>query len=165
MRAFEQLMRAHEHVAFRAAHAVTRNHADAEEAVQEAFLNAYRSLRRFRRGLPFRPWLLRIVLNEAKDRRHAAARARGLAERADQEAGARAEAPATVPVIDAERRSLLLAALDRLPAKQRDVVTCRYLLELSEEETAATLSLRPGTVKSRLSRALTRLEADLEGAL
>jgi RNA polymerase sigma-70 factor (ECF subfamily) len=54
------------------------------------------------------------------------------------------------------------AALARLPAKHRDVVRCRFLLELSEEETAEKLGVRPGTVKSRLSRALDKLRTDFE---
>jgi RNA polymerase sigma-70 factor (ECF subfamily) len=60
-------------------------------------------------------------------------------------------------------RRRLLAAVDRLPEKLRAVVTCRYLLELSEEETAAVLGIRRGTVKSRLSRALVKLETWLGG--
>ena len=56
---------------------------------------------------------------------------------------------------------MLLAAVRALPDRDRDVVTCRYLLELSEAETAATLGWPTGTVKSRLSRALQRLQRDL----
>jgi RNA polymerase sigma-70 factor (ECF subfamily) len=62
-----------------------------------------------------------------------------------------------------ERRERLLGAVERLPEAQRDVVVCRYLLELSEGETAAVLAVPHGTVKSRLSRALEQLETALEG--
>jgi RNA polymerase sigma-70 factor (ECF subfamily) len=60
-------------------------------------------------------------------------------------------------VLAADQRAHLLAAVDLLPDDQRDVITCRYFLELSEEETAAALGIRRGTVKSRTARALERL--------
>ncbi|HYT10696.1 MAG TPA: sigma-70 family RNA polymerase sigma factor, partial [Mycobacteriales bacterium] len=59
--------------------------------------------------------------------------------------------------VASESARMLLAAVRALPDRERDVVTCRYLLDLSESETAAVLGLRPGTVKSRLSRGLDRL--------
>jgi RNA polymerase sigma-70 factor (ECF subfamily) len=61
-------------------------------------------------------------------------------------------------VLDATQRELLLAALEELPDDAREVLACRYLLELSEEETAAALDLPRGTVKSRSARALDRLK-------
>jgi RNA polymerase sigma-70 factor (ECF subfamily) len=65
-------------------------------------------------------------------------------------------------LLRSEARLALKTALAHLPSKHREVVVCRYLLELSEEETSAVLGLRPGTVKSRLSRALARLRRELE---
>jgi RNA polymerase sigma-70 factor (ECF subfamily) len=65
-------------------------------------------------------------------------------------------------VLDAERQTELLAAVNTLREEERDVVACRYFLELSEEETAETLGLRKGTVKSRLSRALGHLRERME---
>jgi RNA polymerase sigma-70 factor (ECF subfamily) len=64
-------------------------------------------------------------------------------------------------LLDSERREELLAAIDRLPDPAREAIACRYLLELSEEETAAALGCRRGTVKSRVSRALDRLRVEL----
>ena len=64
-------------------------------------------------------------------------------------------------LLDAERRGQLLAALERLSEPDREAIACRYFLDLSEAETAAALGVRPGTVKSRLSRALDRLRAEL----
>ena len=61
-----------------------------------------------------------------------------------------------------EEQERLLAALERLPDDHRDAIACRFLLELSEEETAAALGIRRGTVKSRLARALARLRETLE---
>ena len=72
--AFETLVRAHWEVAFRLAYVITRDSADAEEATQDAFLKSWRALGRFRRSRPLRPWLLRIVANEARNRRRSAGR-------------------------------------------------------------------------------------------
>ena len=62
VQAFEQIVQAHQSIAFRTAYLVTGNAADAEEAAQDAFVKAYRALGRFRAGAPFRPWLLQIVV-------------------------------------------------------------------------------------------------------
>src|ERR687895_1307118 len=80
--AYATLVRCHEEIAFRTAVLITGNAADAEEAVQDAFVKAYRALGRFRAGEPLRPWLLTIVANEARNRRRAAGRRAGLAPRA-----------------------------------------------------------------------------------
>jgi RNA polymerase sigma factor (sigma-70 family) len=66
-----------------------------------------------------------------------------------------------VPLLDSEQRDELLAAIERLPEPAREAIACRYLLDLSEEETAAALNCPRGTVKSRLSRALDRLRLEL----
>jgi len=155
-RAFAELMRMHQEIAFRVAYLVAGG--EAEEAVQDGFLKAWRALRRFRAGAPFRPWLLRIVANEARNRRRASGRRTALALRAAGEgvSGDAASSPETVVLAD-EERTRLLAALERLPDDARLVLGCRYLLDLSEAETAAALGVRRGTVKSRTSRALERL--------
>jgi RNA polymerase sigma-70 factor (ECF subfamily) len=131
----------HQGIAFRVAYVAAGERGDAEEAVQDGFVKAYRALGRFRDGAPFRPWLLRIVANEARNRRRSAGRRTGLALRA------------------AERRDELLEALGRLDERDREVLVHRFLLELGEEETATALGIRRGTVKSRTSRALERLRA------
>ena len=128
--------------------------ADADDVVQEAFVKAYRSLGSFREGAAFRPWLLRIVANETRN----ALRARGLRARREELAAPHDVVldPADVAV-SLERRTALLAAVRALPEQMRLVVTCRYLLELDEQETAVVLGWPRGTVKSRLHRALGRL--------
>jgi RNA polymerase sigma factor (sigma-70 family) len=161
--AYEQLVRLHQQIAFRTALVLTRDASEAEEAAQDAFVKAWRALRRFDRARPFRPWLLAIVANEARNRRRSAGRRDLLAVRAGAES-------ATAPVagspegalLVAERHASLAAALERLDERDREVIACRYLLELSEAETAAALGCRAGTVKSRLSRALARLRAQPE---
>jgi RNA polymerase sigma-70 factor (ECF subfamily) len=162
--AYEQLVRLHQQTAFRAALVLTRNAADAEEAAQDGFVKAWRTLGRFDAARPFRPWLLTIVANEARNRRRSARRRELLAVRAGSERGGAAGGPASPEgaLLVAERDAALAAALERLDARDREVIACRYLLELSEAETAAALGCRAGTVKSRLSRALARLRAQAQ---
>jgi RNA polymerase sigma-70 factor, ECF subfamily len=160
--AYGSLVRAHQDIAFRVACLAGGSSAEAEEAAQEGFVKAWRAMPRFRAGAPFRPWLLAIVANEARNRRRGAGRRAGLALRAagvaELDPGAGGPSPET-QVLATARRELLLAALRALDERDRAVLTCRYLLELSEEETAAALGCRRGTVKSRASRALARLRA------
>jgi RNA polymerase sigma factor (sigma-70 family) len=169
--AYAELVRQHQTIAFRTAWLITGDAAEAEEATQEGALKAYAALGRFTAGRPFRPWLLRIVANEARNRRVAQARRDRLAARIAHEPQAVEERRpgGAVPspeaaLLDAERRSELLARVARLPERDRLVIGCRYLLELSEQETAAALRWRRGTVKSRLSRALDRLRAEVTDA-
>jgi RNA polymerase sigma factor (sigma-70 family) len=161
--AYATLVRDHEETAFRIAYVICGNAADAEEAAQDAFLKAYRALGRFRSGEPLRPWLLAIVANEARNRRRSAGRRAALVLRAAGEGRPSGEAASSpeAALLAGERRDVLLAALERMGERDRTVIACRYLLELSEAETAATLGVRRGTVKSRLSRALDRLREEV----
>jgi RNA polymerase sigma factor (sigma-70 family) len=155
-RAFAELVRMHQEIAFRVAYVIAGS--EAEDAVQEGVLKAWRALARFRPGAPFRPWLLRIVANEARNRRRSSGRRAALVLRAEHEdvSGGAAPSPEAA-VVAAEERVRLLAALDTLPDDARTALVCRYLLDLGEAETAAVLGIRRGTVKSRVSRALDRL--------
>ena len=146
--AFAALVAPHREVSFRLAYVITGAAAEAEDAAQDALVKAWRALGRFRAGEPFRPWLLRIVANEARNRRRSSGRRVRLALRAG------AEAP---PAADETDRQALLDALHALPDDAQAVLTCRFLLGLSEQETAAALDVAQGTVKSRTSRALERL--------
>lgn len=171
MLAFESLVRAHQAVAFRTAWVASGGADDAEDAAQEAFMRAFAAFPRFRPDAPFRPWLLAIVANEARNRRRSADRRAALALRAPDAAtvggtvaGERFEPSPEAAVLASERRSTLLAAIERLPDADREVITFRYLLELTEAETAAALGVPVGTAKSRLSRAMERLRAALAAA-
>ena len=159
--AFEELVLAYQSLAFRTAFMITRDAADAEEAAQDGFVKAHRALGRFRRGEPFRPWLLAIVANEARNRRRTRGRRAALALRAAAETDAPHDDPEEA-ALATERRQWLLTAVERLRDDDRDVLACRYFLELSEEETAAALGIARGTVKSRTHRALSRLQGELE---
>jgi RNA polymerase sigma factor (sigma-70 family) len=157
--AYAELIGRHQDVAFRTAMLITGHAQEAEEAAQDGFVKAWRALGRFRDGEPLRPWLLTIVANEARNRRRSAGRRERLALRA---AAAAAVAPGPEePRLGSDE---LAAALGRLRHDDRVVIGCRYLLSLSEAETAAALGVARGTVKSRLSRALERLRAEVGDA-
>jgi RNA polymerase sigma factor (sigma-70 family) len=156
--AYEALMREHEEAAFRTAYLIVDSAADAEDVTQEAFVKAYRALGRFRTGAPFRPWLLRIVGNEARNHRRASGRRTFHQQRA--------LVLETVPTADMEvvrrdERRRVLAAVARLNEKERTAVLSRYFLGLTDAETAAALGIPRATVKMRTWRALQRLRRDL----
>lgn len=160
--AYEELVQRYQGIAFRTAYVLSGNAADAEEAAQDGFVKAFRALGRFRRGAPFRPWLLQIVANEARNRRRSAGRRTGLALRlaSAEPSGGAAPSPEAA-LVSLERREALLQALGRLREEDRLVIALRFFLDLSEEETAGALGVRKGTVKSRQSRALARLREGL----
>jgi RNA polymerase sigma factor (sigma-70 family) len=156
--AFEQLVRTHQVIALRVAYLVVRDHAEAEDVTQDAFVKAYGALHRFKAGSSFRPWLLTIVRNEAINRVRSSRRRQRLAlrEANDPVSGGAAPSPETV-VVSRSDQARVLAAIDELPERYRAVLTHRFLLEMSEEETASVLSIPKGTVKSRTARGLARL--------
>jgi RNA polymerase sigma-70 factor (ECF subfamily) len=162
MDAYAALVRRYQTPARRLAYVLGGAAADADDVAQDAFVKGYLGLARFRDGAPFRPWVLRIVANEARNRRRAGGRRvryeLRLAE--DRGSGEAAPSPETA-VLAALDRQWVLGRVAALPSRHRDVVACRYLLGMSEAETAAVLGIAPGTVKSRTARALDRLRADL----
>jgi RNA polymerase sigma factor (sigma-70 family) len=177
--AFGELVTMHQAAAFRVAYVILGSAADAEDATQEAFVRAYLALDRFREPAPFRPWLVAIVGNEARNRARARGRRAGLAARTRAAmAGGAGTGPAgpglaSQPVAPSPEATVVAgetiddvhAALATLDEDARQVVTCRYLLGLSEAETAAALGIPPGTAKSRLHRALRRLRERLEAGV
>jgi RNA polymerase sigma-70 factor (ECF subfamily) len=158
--AYEGLVHRYQELAFRAAYHVTLDAGEAEDAAQEAFVKAYYALNRFREGAPFRPWLLTIVVNEARNRRKAAGRRAGIEQRAFavHASGDPARSPEAVAEAG-ELRAALLSAIRRLREEDRLVLAYRYFFDLSEAEMADALHVARGTIKSRLSRALSRLRA------
>jgi len=164
--AYGELVTMHQAAAFRVAYLLLGSAADAEDAAQEGFMRAYLALSRFREGEPFRPWLLQVVGNEARNRRRAQGRREGVLARAAAMLRGSGSATATEPpervAILGETRAELRDALGALDEGERLVVTCRYLLGLSGAETAAALGIPAGTVKSRLHRGLRRLRVRLE---
>jgi RNA polymerase sigma factor (sigma-70 family) len=139
--------------------------AEAEDAVQDAFVKAFRKLDSFRwdrgrSGPAFRPWLFTIVANEARNRRRSMSRRTAVELRVrqlPQPVGAASDTLA----IEHEQRERLVAAVNGLDDHHREVVALRFFAGLSESETAEVLSCPVGTAKSRLSRALDLLRAAL----
>ncbi len=162
IRAYEELVRRYQDVAFRVAYTILGSAEEAEDATQEGFFRAFHALGRFRCGEPVRPWLVTIVANVARTRRTAAARrpALTLDMATTYPMDDSAQSPEAVVLVTEQRRELL-EAVNALRDDDQQVIACRYFLDLSEAETAATLDCARGTVKSRLSRALGRLRQQL----
>jgi len=148
-RAFEALMRRHNRTLFRTARAILRDDAEAEDALQEAYIQAYRSLASFRAEAKLTTWLARIVANEALMR----LREQVMDNDIDNAPQASMER--------SEMRRLLEAQIDALPEAYRAVFVLRAVEELSVEETAAVLDLAPPTVRTRLFRARSLLREAL----
>jgi RNA polymerase sigma-70 factor (ECF subfamily) len=153
---------------FRTARAILRDDAEAEDALQEAYLQAYRSLGSFRAEAKLSTWLARIVANEALMRRRKQTR------RADILPMQSADNPEVEQVMEtdsdnapdmraarAEVRRLLEAQIDALPDAYRTVFMLRAVEELSAEETAAVLEIPAATVRTRLFRARSLLREAL----
>jgi RNA polymerase sigma-70 factor (ECF subfamily) len=164
--AYGELVRRYAAIAHRTATSIA-GPADAEDAVQEGFVRAFYALGRFRAGSPFKPWLLAIVANCARNKVRPRSQQARLLSRLTGAPGApaasalRAVESAESSALGARERQELARAVDALPESLRLVVACRYLLELSEAETAQVLGWPAGTVKSRLFRALRRLRKTL----
>ncbi len=161
MEAYGEIVTRYQALAQRTAYVILRDADAAQDAAQEAFVKAFRAFGRFREGAPVRPWLLRIVANEAINRAKAASRHREVdltvaeSEMGDPTASPEAQALAT------ERREILVRALNEMKEDDRIVIAYRYFFELTEAEMADALGIARGTVKSRLSRAMARLREQL----
>ena len=161
--AIRHIVTTYQDIAFRIAYLITRSQEDARDATQEGLIKALGALSRFDRSKPLRPWLLRIVANEARNRTRAARRSGMLELRVASEPSGDAAPSPEAALLASDARAELLRAVNQLPEDQRLVVALRYFAGLSEEETAAALGVRPGTAKSRHSRAIGRLR-ELMGA-
>jgi RNA polymerase sigma-70 factor (ECF subfamily) len=151
-------------LAFRTAYLVTRSAQDAEDAAQDGFVKAFLKLDQFEPGAQFRPWLLTIDTNEARNRVRAEARRLVY----ETISGRHIESDGSTPspeasAIASDDSENLVDAVNALPEGERLVVGLRYFLELSEAETAAAAGVPAGTVKSRLSRAMGKLRKTIGG--
>jgi RNA polymerase sigma-70 factor (ECF subfamily) len=181
-RAFSELMRKYNRRLYRVARSILRDDAEAEDALQDAYLQAYRALPAFRGDSALATWLTRIVMNAALARHRKAGRLAevislggDLAMDDDEHEHERAAAPAPSNTAQpehsaarAEARRLIEAKIDELPEAFRTVFMLRALEELNVEETAATLGIPEATVRSRYFRARAMLRAalasEIEGA-
>lgn len=155
--AFGELVTRYQALAARVARFVAPG-VDVDDVVQEAFVKAWYAMPRFRLGAPFKPWICRIAANEAKNQIRSARRREALMLRATS-AGRddRSVPPPEGQVLAREDAEALVRAMNRLGSNDRLVLAYRWLLDLSEAEMADALAVPAGTVKSRLSRAMTKL--------
>ncbi len=161
--AFHLLMRRHNQTLYRTARSILKDDAEAEDAVQEAYLLAYRAMGAFRGDAKLSTWLVRIVANEAIARsRKRSRRAEVIRLDGDAESASAAEemnmneSPSELPedgALRAETRRLLEAKIDALPDAFRAVFVLRALEEMTEKETAEALGIPEATVRTRLFRA------------
>lgn len=167
--AFELLMRRHNRRLYRLARATLRDDAEAEDALQEAYLSAYRSIGRFRGEAALPTWLSRLVLNECMNRLRRQARRNNVVPMGATPDGIEFDtfmsaSPTDTPdqaLVRAEMRSLLERKLDELPEAFRVVFVLRCVEELSVEETAQCLDIPEATVRSRHFRARSLLRESL----
>lgn len=171
---FELIMRRYNQRLFRIARAILKNDADAEDAVQEAYVAAYYKLRQFRGPEGFGSWLVRIVTNEALMRHRGKARLKvvplsWLAEPDHQEAlMIDPSLPGTNPeaaVHEGQLQRLLAEAVDDLPDAFRAAFVLREIEQLSVAETAACLGVEPATIKTKVHRARCLLQKNLNTEL
>jgi RNA polymerase sigma-70 factor (ECF subfamily) len=154
--AWETLVRAHQQAVFRLAYLLLGNAHDAEDVTQEVFIRAFHSLDRFDQDRPLRPWLLQITANLARNHhrtlgRYLAAVRRLIQDRPDEQFGIIGQSVAHLEA------GVLWNAVRRLSVADQQIIYLRYFLDLSEAETREALGIAPGTVKSRLHRAVQRL--------
>jgi RNA polymerase sigma-70 factor (ECF subfamily) len=168
MRAMETLMRLHNRLLYRTARAILRDDAEAEDAVQEAYLRAYRALATFRGASKLSTWLVRIAANEALMRRRRNARA-AMVKSIEDDPDAVERSPiddSSGPESEAQRgemRRLLEARIDALPEAYRAVFVLRALEDLTVEETADALGIPEATVRTRYFRARGLLRSHMAG--
>jgi RNA polymerase sigma-70 factor (ECF subfamily) len=165
--AFETLMRRHNRRLYRLARATLRDDAEAEDALQEAYLAAYRSIDRFRGESSLATWLSRLVLNECLGRLRRDARRRNVVPIVPDPDDAQLDGVAGEPdaphgaFARAEMRALLERKLDALPEAFRTVFVLRSVEELTVEETAQVLGIPDATVRTRHFRAKSLLREAL----
>lgn len=161
--AFEQLMRRHNGRLFRVARAILKDDAEAEDALQDAYLDAYKHIAEFRGDAQVATWLTRIVVNQALMRLRKQKRHRNVVpitgtggSREDDTVidvpDTRAESPRDA-IFRAEVRKLIERRIDELPLNFRTVFVMREVEDLSVQETAACLAIPEATVRTRLFRA------------
>lgn len=155
---FATLVRRHNQTMFRACRAVLRNDHDAEDAVQAAWINAFRALASFRADASFRTWITRIAVNEASARlRHHKRLIEVPLEEVRMDESTGPEGAAMVE----ELGRLLEREIDTLPEGMRTVLVLRDVIELDTSETAACLGIEEENVRVRLHRARQAVAARL----
>lgn len=172
--AFAAIMQRYNRRLYRVARGILRDDAEAEDALQEAYLRAYGALHLFRGEAGLATWLTRIVMNEAlgRSRRRRPTEELSVLERGENGGGCVIRFPGLTGAADPEAtaarsevRRLLESAVDELPDPFRMVFVMREIEEMTTEETAGQLGIRPETVKTRLHRARMLLRRSLDAKL
>lgn len=161
--AFAALVQPHLGDMIRLARLIGGSANDAEDIVQESLTRVLRSLRSFDADRPFRPWLATVVANQARNVHRSGVRRRRLTARIARLAELGPRATDDAAIANNEGASLVRLVTE-LETTDREVLGLRFLLGLSERETAEAMHCSLGTVKSRTSRALGRLRANLVSA-
>jgi RNA polymerase sigma-70 factor (ECF subfamily) len=156
--AWEALVRAHQEAAFRLAYLFTGDSDSASDVAQEAFVRAFQALDRFDMDRSFKPWLMSIVANQARNQLRSAGRHLSALRRLFQETPLR-DKDAESSMIASWKANTLWKAVRKLDLDDQQVIYYRYFLDLPVSETASALGVAEGTVKSRLHRALDRLKS------
>lgn len=159
--AWEVLMRQYQDMVFRLAYLRLGDPDGAEDVAQETFIRAYKALPHFDTTRPLRPWLLQIALNLVRNRQRSLGRYLAALQRWAQD-NPTAEQEIEEGTVERQDAQMLWKAVKRLPQRDQEVIYLRYFLELPIDQAAEALAVPPGTVKSRLHRALKRLEAVIE---
>jgi RNA polymerase sigma-70 factor (ECF subfamily) len=159
--AFGALVGRYQTAALRLAAAISGSTDDAADIAQEALVKAHRSLPKLTDPAMIRPWMLRIVANEAKNHLRGRYRRRLREERYGSWMIGTLPEP-EVSALAADEARDMRVALARIGVRDRQVLAYRYFAGLSEAETARALDVATGTVKSRTARALARLRAEME---
>jgi RNA polymerase sigma-70 factor (ECF subfamily) len=154
--AWELIIQLHQQPVFRLAYLMLGDAGDAEDVAQEVFIRAFRYLDGYDPTRPLMPWLLGITANRARNRRRAVGRYLHHIGRLARLASEETTDPESEAAQNTDAQALWLA-VRRLSASDQEIIYLRYFLALSVEETAVTLDIATGTVKSRLARALERL--------
>lgn len=154
--AYTRLVEQHQQAVFRLAYLLLGDARDADDVAQETFIRAFRALNRFDMTRPLRPWLLSITSNLARNRWRSISRYLAMVKRVAHSENERALRHDDSQQAEAKA---LREAVARLERADQEVIYLRFFLELSVEESAEVLKVAPGTVKSRLHRALKRLRA------
>jgi RNA polymerase sigma-70 factor (ECF subfamily) len=155
--AWTTLVRQHQEAVFRLAYLLLGDPDDAQDVAQEAFIRAFYALNRFDNTRPLRPWLLRITVNLVHNKRRALGRyVAALGRWFQREPDRMGPSPHDEHLQQWEAQTLW-QAVRQLSLTDQEIIYLRYFLELSVAETAEAAEIAPGTVKSRLHRALERL--------
>lgn len=163
--AVELLVRRYDQLLYRTARAILKDDSEAEDAVQEAFLLAYRRMAQFRQEAKLSTWLVRIVVNDAVGRLRKSTRRQRIVESkdgaAEEQRNDKDPEQPDEALSRADTRRLIERKIDALPDAYRAVFVLRAVQELSVEETSQALSIAEATVRSRFSRARVLLRKSL----